>query len=138
MKLLIMSVTRSTKFNLMQRSRSNSDTNDQRYKRHSWSISEEKRPLLDNLQSSSSRVQDTQLNIDINDACNETDKTLHKLLNRGEKLDDMNEKANELRNTGALFRKRTQKVENQLWWEQNYFKLAIYLLGALLALGNHY
>ena len=123
----------------MQRSRSNSDpeipAQDSRWKRLSWSITEEKQPLLGQPSNSFSpvgREQETQLNIDVDETVNETDKTLHRLLNRGEKLQDINNKANELRNTSSLFRKRSKEVETKMWWDHQYFKIAIYLLAFLL------
>ena len=130
-------------------SRSNSDPelnrDTDRWSKLKW-LSEESRPLLPPRTESpaqpifspigSGHQDNTQLNIQVDEAINETDRTIHKLLNRGERLQDINAKAEDLRNTSSLFTRSAHRVEKSLWWDQKYWKVIMYLIAVMFGMGS--
>ncbi|CAI5485718.1 unnamed protein product [Closterium sp. NIES-64] len=60
---------------------------------------------------------------------------IRKVINRGEKLEVLNEQANALQEQAGQFKKEAKKVKTKMWWENMKIKIVIILI-LLLLLGG--
>jgi hypothetical protein len=103
---------------------------------------QQEQPLLNNRTSSSTLYPTNDIQINIEETAQIGNATLGKLLQRGENLSDIKDRANSLKSTGVMFKKQARKTSKNNWVDDLKSKLKIscivigfLLVGVLIILG---
>jgi len=70
----------------------------------------------------------TQIHAELGETVNVMRSNIEKMIRRGEKLEELEEKTEDLVNQSALFHSKSRKLKKQFWWKNAKF----YIVGGVI------
>ena len=83
--------------------------------------------------SSNDKIQEVQL--EITEAKQQVEMVIINVIERGEKLEDLEEKSNQLVSSAGMFKKQAKKVKRKMWWQNLKMKIFLFII-FLIILGT--
>ena len=72
------------------------------------------------------KIQEVQL--EIVEAKQQVEMVIINVIERGDKLEDLEEKSNQLVSSAGMFKKQAKKVERKMWWQNFKMKLFLFVI----------